>query len=225
MAERRPKTRAEPSSAASPTAAGALAALPEATRARVQRLASAARERGLALYLVGGPVRDLVLGRPLRDADLTVAAPNDGVPGAATETLARAAALAGDRVIAHGRFGTVRIELAEGGAIDLATLRSETYAAPGALPSVAAGTLEQDLRRRDFTLNALALPLTAAPGAASALIDPGGGIADLAAGELRVFHAASFRDDPTRAFRAARFAARFGFTLARESRSALRSAL
>jgi len=224
MAARRPQARAV-TSTARPTAAAALAALPDAARARAQRLASAARERGLALYLVGGPVRDLVLGRPLRDADLTVSAPNDAAPGVETEALARAAALAGDRVVAHGRFGTVRIELPDGAAIDLATLRSETYATPGALPQVAAGTLEQDLRRRDFTLNALALPLSAAPDGPSALIDPGGGVADLAAGELRVFHAASFRDDPTRALRAARFASRFGFTLARESRSALRSAL
>jgi tRNA nucleotidyltransferase/poly(A) polymerase len=225
MSAGRRETRAVTSPASSPTAADALAAFPEPTRARVQRLASAAQARRLALYLVGGPVRDLLLGRPLRDADLTVAAPDDGVAGAETEALARAAALPGDRVVAHGRFGTVRIELAgEEGTIDLATLRSETYSAPGALPKVAAGTLEQDLRRRDFTVNALALPLAAAPGG-QALLDPGGGRADLAAGELRVFHAASFHDDPTRAFRAARFAARFGFTLARESRSALRSAL
>jgi len=225
MSARRPETRAVTSPKTMPTAADALAALPEPTRARVQRLASAARERGLSLYLVGGPVRDLLIGRPLRDADLSVAAPRDGAPGSETEALARAAARPDDRVVAHGRFGTVRIELAEGGAIDLATLRSETYPTPGALPHVAAGTLEQDLRRRDFTLNALALPLTAAPDSPSAVIDPGGGVADLAAGELRVFHAASFRDDPTRAFRAARFAARFDLRLARESRSALRSAL
>jgi len=208
-----------------PTSADALAALPDATRARVERLAAAADERGLGLFLVGGPVRDLLLGRPLRDADLTATAPIGSLPGVDTEALAHAAALPGDRVVSHGRFGTVRIELPAGVTLDVATVRSETYAAPGALPDVAAGTLEQDLRRRDFTLNALALALNAKASADGALIDPGGGVADLATGELRVFHAASFRDDPTRAFRAARFAARLGFTLARESRSALRSAL
>jgi tRNA nucleotidyltransferase (CCA-adding enzyme) len=208
---------------ATPTAASALAALPEAVRARAQRLAREADARGLALYLVGGPVRDLALGRTLRDADLTVAAAAGGALGDETAALARAAALPGDRVVVHPRFGTLRIEIEGGDALDLATVRSETYAAPGALPDVAPGSLEADLRRRDFTLNALALPLSAAAG--TALVDPGGGIADLAAGELRVFHAASFQDDPTRAIRAARFAARFDAQLARESRAALRSAL
>ncbi len=213
----------EPRALATPRAADALAALPEAVRVRVRRLAAAADARGLALYLVGGPVRDLALGKPLRDADLTVSSPPGCALGGEAAALAREAALPGDRVVAHARFGTARIALESGEAVDVATLRSEQYASPGALPEVAPGTLEQDLRRRDFTLNGLALPLSAAAG--SSLVDPGGGLADLGAGELRVFHAASFRDDPTRAFRAARFAARFGFGLARESRAALRAAL
>jgi tRNA nucleotidyltransferase (CCA-adding enzyme) len=206
-----------------PSAEGALAALPQVVRVRAERLARAAQARGLALYLVGGPVRDLLLGRALRDADFTVTSPSGAAAGEETAALAREAALEGDRVAVHARFGTVRIDLAGGDAIDLATVRRESYAAPGALPDVEPGTLEEDLRRRDFTLNALALPLNAAAG--RALVDPGGGIADLRAGELRVFHAASFRDDPTRALRAARLAARFGFRLARESRAALRDAL
>jgi len=218
-----PRAPKAPRTVAPPRASDALSAFPEGVRIRAQRLADAANVRGLALYLVGGPVRDLALARPLRDADLTVTAPGGTALGDETAALAREAALPGDRVVVHPRFGTVRIELANGEGLDLATVRSESYAAPGALPEVAPGTLEQDLRRRDFTLNALALPLNAAAG--TALVDPGGGIADLGAGELRVFHEASFRDDPTRAFRAARFAARFGLTLARESRAALRSAL
>lgn len=231
MAARRAGSRSQPASAlpsaarAAPTLAEALAALPEPVCSRVQRLARAAEARGLALYLVGGPVRDLLLGRPLRDADLTVAAPPGAPAGEETAALAREAALEGDRVVVHPRFGTVRIETHEGAALDLATVRSETYASAGALPSVASGTLEQDLRRRDFTLNALALPMNDAARTSGGIVDPGGGLPDLAAGELRVFHPASFRDDPTRAFRAARFAARFGLRLARESRTALRSAL
>ncbi|MBM4384609.1 MAG: CCA tRNA nucleotidyltransferase [Deltaproteobacteria bacterium] len=201
----------------------ALAALPEAVRVRAERLARAAETRGLALYLVGGPVRDLMLGRALRDADLTVTNPGGAAVGEQTAALAHEAALAGDRVTLHARFGTVRIDLAGGESIDLATVRRESYAAPGALPDIEPGTLEEDLRRRDFTLNALALPLN--PAAGRALVDPGGGVADLRAGELRVFHAASFRDDPTRALRAARLAARFELRLARESRAALRDAL
>jgi tRNA nucleotidyltransferase (CCA-adding enzyme) len=206
-----------------PSAEQALAALPDAIRARVLRLVAAADARELALYLVGGPVRDLALERPLRDADLCVAPQRGAAIGDEAVLLAREAARAGDRVVAHPRFGTVRLELAGGGAVDLTTVRRESYAAPGALPEVAPGTLDEDLRRRDFTLNALALPLSAAAG--SALVDPGGGLADLTAGTLRVFHPASFCDDPTRALRAARFAARFGFALARDSRAALRAAL
>ncbi len=204
-----------------PSAAQALAELPAAVRARVEALAAGADARGQALYLVGGPVRDLLLGRRLRDADLTLAAPDLGE----AEALARACAAPGERVVAHARFGTVRLELA-GAHVDLATLRSETYAAPGALPMVAPGTLEQDLRRRDFTLNALALALNASGRAAGeGLIDPARGADDLAAGSLAVLHPLSFRDDPTRALRAARFASRFGFGLARGARGALRSAL
>jgi tRNA nucleotidyltransferase (CCA-adding enzyme) len=211
------------SEARAPGAEAALAALPAPVRARAERLARAAEARGLALYLVGGPVRDLLLGRALRDADFTVTSSSGAAVGEETAALAREAVLEGDRVTLHARFGTVRIDLASGEAIDLATVRRETYGAAGALPAVEPGTLEEDLRRRDFTLNALALPLNAAAG--RALVDPGGGVADLRAGELRVFHAASFRDDPTRALRAARLAARFEFRLARESRAALRDAL
>jgi tRNA nucleotidyltransferase (CCA-adding enzyme) len=221
----RRREAAAPKALARASAADALAAFPEAVRACVLRIAAAAEVRGLALYLVGGPVRDLLLGRALRDADLTVAAPAAAEGGAETAALAREAALAGDRVVVHPRFGTVRIEL-EGAAIDLATLRSERYEAPGALPSVAPGTLDDDLRRRDFTLNALALALNDAARAASGeLVEAGDGLAHLAAGELHVFHVASFRDDPTRALRAARFAARFGFRLAQGARASLRSAL
>lgn len=207
-------------------AAEALGSLPEAVSTRVVRLASAAEARHLALYLVGGPVRDLLLGRALRDADLTVAAPAGTGIGEATAELAREVALPGDRVVVHPRFGTLRIELEGGAAIDLATVRREHYDAPGALPSVAPGSLDDDLRRRDFTLNALALALNdAAREASGELAQAADGLAHLAAGELHVFHAASFRDDPTRALRAARFAARFGFRLARDARAALRSAL
>jgi tRNA nucleotidyltransferase (CCA-adding enzyme) len=203
-----------------------LAALPAAARALVAALLEAADRHGIAVYLVGGPVRDLLLGRVLRDVDLIVE-PRDG-EGAAE--LVRVAALAGVRVISHDRFGTLRLEssrgLAEDGRLDLATVRSERYAHPGALPTVGPGTLEDDLRRRDFTVNALALALSApARRARPALVDMEDGLRDLEARALRIFHAASFHDDPTRALRAARLAARLGFTLSRSSRSALRDAL
>ena len=195
--------------------------LPPAEAAAVLAVVAEAERRSLRLYLVGGPVRDWLLGRPLRDADLLVEA--RGEFGA--EALARAAAPEGARVVPHGRFGTVRIETGDG-AVDLATVRSEVYARPGALPTVAPGTLEDDLERRDFTVNALAVPLTqAARQDRPAVIDPGQARHDLESRVLRVFHRRSFHDDPSRALRAARLAARLGFRLSRGSRTALRDAL
>jgi tRNA nucleotidyltransferase (CCA-adding enzyme) len=192
-----------------------------ATAALLDAVVAEAERADVALHLVGGPVRDLLLGRPLRDVDLIVEPQAERAIGAAE--LARA--VRGARALAHDRFGTVRLSTAEA-AIDLATVRSETYAKPGALPSVAPGTLELDLLRRDFTVNALALPLTAAARRGRApIVDPGTGREDLAAGVLRIFHPRSFHDDPTRALRAARLAARLSFRLARGARSALRDAI
>jgi tRNA nucleotidyltransferase (CCA-adding enzyme) len=166
-------------------------------------------------------VRDLLLRRPLRDVDLLLEPHGE----AGAESLARAAAPAGARVVGHDRFGTVRLATADA-AIDLAATRRESYARPGALPTVEPGTVEEDLRRRDFTVNALALALTrAARRGRAALLDPGGGREDLEGRALRIFHPRSFHDDPTRALRAARLAARLGFRLARGTRSALRDAL
>jgi tRNA nucleotidyltransferase (CCA-adding enzyme) len=197
-----------------------LEAIPAGPRPLVDRVLAEAERRSLAVYVVGGPVRDFLLRRPLRDVDLLVE-PHDE-EGAAE--LARAAA--GEaRVVVHERFGTVRIE-GEGTALDLATARAEGYARPGALPAVRPGTLDEDLRRRDFTVNALAAPLTtAARRGRPSVIDPGTGLADLEAGVLRVFHPRSFHDDPTRALRAARLAPRLGFRLARSAGTALRGAL
>jgi tRNA nucleotidyltransferase (CCA-adding enzyme) len=110
--------------------------------------------------------------------------------------------------------------------VDLATLRKETYARPGALPEVSPGTLEDDLNRRDFSVNSLALPLRKGGGEEPiSVIDLSSGLADLGESTLRVFHPRSFHDDPTRALRAARLAARLGFVLSRSARSALRDAL
>lgn len=209
-----------------PGAAALRRALPPRLWACIARVVAAAEEQGAQVFLVGGPVRDLLLGRPLRDADLTVAPPTGRLRPAARE-IARAAqkADAGERVVAHQRFATVQFH-GNWGALDLATLRSERYAAPGALPITRLGTLAEDLRRRDFTVNALALPLCAAARAAHPrLVDIGGGLADLAARRLRVFHPRSFHDDPTRALRAARLAPRLGFRLHPASRAALRDAL
>jgi tRNA nucleotidyltransferase (CCA-adding enzyme) len=186
----------------------------------VQGVLAAADARGLAVYLVGGPVRDWLLGRAVRDVDLVV----EPREGGGAEELARALE-PGPRATHHDRFGTV--VLSGGGAsLDLATARRERYAHDGALPQVEPGTLEEDLLRRDFAANAMALPLSQAARARHAsLVDPARGLRDLERRRLRVLHRRSFHDDPTRALRAARLVPRLGFALTRDSRSALRAAL
>ncbi len=197
-----------------------LARLEAPLRALVDAVLREADARGSLVLAVGGPVRDLLLERPQRDFDLLV-----GAEGGGASELARVAAPRAARVTTHARFGTARIATPEA-ALDLATLRSERYSHPGALPSVAPGTLQDDLKRRDFTVNALAVPLSErARRELPELIDLAGGREDLARGQLRIFHSRSFHDDPTRALRAARLAARFGFRLTRGSRAALADAL
>jgi tRNA nucleotidyltransferase (CCA-adding enzyme) len=150
------------------------------------------------VYLVGGAVRDLLLGRPKADVDLAV----EGEVGALADRL-------GAITAEHERFGTVKADV-DGHEVDLVSLRTETYPEPGALPVVSrAQSVEEDLARRDFTINAMAIPLQGEP----RLIDPYGGREDLDEGLLRVLHDRSFVDDPTRAIRAARYASRFGFAL------------
>jgi tRNA nucleotidyltransferase (CCA-adding enzyme) len=159
-----------------------------------------ARVRAVAtdpVYLAGGAVRDLILGRPRSDVDLVVVGDAAGL-----------AARLGGAETEHERFGTLKVEV-EGHEVDVATARNETYPHPGALPVVTpAASIEEDLGRRDFTINAMAIPLDGEP----QLIDPRGGREDLERGLLRVLHERSFEDDPTRAIRAARYASRYGLT-------------
>ncbi|MET0559364.1 MAG: hypothetical protein ABW065_11920 [Solirubrobacterales bacterium] len=159
------------------------------------------------VYLVGGAVRDLLLGRGRADVDLVV-------EGDAIALASRLGAEARE----HERFGTATVRL-DGHGVDVASARRESYPRPGALPIVEpAASIEEDLRRRDFTVNAMAVALQSP----AQLIDPHGGEADLEAGLLRVLHAGSFADDPTRALRAARYAARFDFALEPETERLLR---
>jgi tRNA nucleotidyltransferase (CCA-adding enzyme) len=148
-------------------------------------------------WVVGGAVRDALLGRlergELVDLDIVV----DGDP----EPVARAL---GEIVASHERFGTYEV-VADGCLFDVVRARAERYAAPGALPEVIPAGLEDDLLRRDFTVNALALNAAGVLHAAPAAQE------DLVAGRLRVMHAASFRDDPTRLWRMVRYAVRLGF--------------
>ncbi|HVD86356.1 MAG TPA: hypothetical protein VNB59_03020 [Solirubrobacterales bacterium] len=172
----------------------------------LERVGEAADE---PVYLVGGAVRDLLLGRARADVDLVV----EG------DAAALAARLGGAGV-EHERFGTVKVEI-DGHEVDIASARSESYPRPGALPVVEPGAgIEADLARRDFTVNAMAIPL----GEGERLIDPFAGRQDLGRKQLRVLHEASFADDPTRTIRAARYASRFGFDLESETERLLRRA-
>ncbi|HZI92571.1 MAG TPA: hypothetical protein VFD31_13230 [Thermoleophilaceae bacterium] len=158
-------------------------------------------------YLVGGVVRDLIVGRDSVDLDLTVE--GDGV--AAARELAQRL---GGEASEHERFGTATVRAGDL-VVDLATARRESYAHPGALPEVEPASLEEDLARRDFTVNAMAVALSE-PGRGE-LRDPLGGFADLAVARIRVLHDRSFIDDPTRLLRALRYEARLGFSLERET--------
>ena len=303
------------------TATQLVRALPANTREPLRRLVAAADALGFALYLVGGPVRDWLLGRAPGDLDLLVADPRARRGNIARLLAEHASSLSthklaenDERVTGHARFGTAQWR-GENFRIDLARARREHYRAPGALPTVAASGAQEDLRRRDFTVNALALPLgrvareevraaektarakeratrtaarnqkpatqknaraTAAttrsqtrttqkdaraneraaktgprgqeraaqknaraksantnpspapaqqPHARPSLLDGDGGLADLHARRLRIFHPRSFHDDPTRALRAVRFELRLNFRITRETFAALQSAL
>jgi tRNA nucleotidyltransferase (CCA-adding enzyme) len=156
---------------------------------------------GDGVRLVGGAVRDLLLERRPRELDLVVEGDVDA-----------AAARLGGEVTAHDRFGTALVR-ADGCAFDLVRARAERYAHPGALPEVRPGTLDEDLRRRDVTINAIALGLDGEVRAVEGAVD------DLRAGVLRVLHDASFVDDPTRVWRVARYAARLGFAVEPHTRA------
>ena len=159
-------------------------------------------------HLVGGAVRDLLRGG--RPAELDVAVEGD--------TTALLAALGG-RPLRHERFGTATVQAGDC-RIDVAMTRAEDYPAPGALPEVRPAGLREDLLRRDFTVNAIALGL-----GDGELRDAAGGLADLDAGLLRVLHDRSFIDDPTRLWRLARYRARLGFAIEPRTRELAQEAV
>jgi tRNA nucleotidyltransferase (CCA-adding enzyme) len=186
------------------TGVGHLSAWLESQPGGEQLLAAArAAKASEEAALVGGAVRDLLLGRAPRELDVVVA-------GDAAVFAAGLASRLGASVATHGRFGTASVEW-ERGRIDVAAARRERYPAPGALPEVEPATLEEDLCRRDFTVNAIAVMLDGErPGEVRPVP---GALEDLRAGRLRILHDASFADDPTRLLRMARYAARLGFEI------------
>lgn len=155
--------------------------------------------------LVGGAVRDALLG-VTHGADVDLVVEGDAI--ALAHVIGRQL---GGRVVSHERFGTARLELAHGRHLDLVSARRETYPYPGSLPEVQPGTLADDLARRDFTVNAMAYRLSGTR--AGALVDPHGGREDLSAERIRAIRSGAFAEDPSRAVRALRYAARLGFRM------------
>jgi len=165
---------------------------------------AALSEHEQGVYLVGGTVRDILLGEPSFDVDIAV----EGDAVALARSLAEV--LRG-RVRAHPKFGTAIVLYGQGERIDVVTARTEFYEAPGALPTVEHASIREDLFRRDFTINAMAVSLKGAD--FGRLVDPFGGRRDLEARTIRVLHNLSFIDDPTRIFRAVRYENRHGFRM------------
>jgi tRNA nucleotidyltransferase (CCA-adding enzyme) len=187
--------------------------LPSPQRRALELVREVAHEKQCRPFLVGGPVRDLLLGRHAIDVDLTL---EDG-----GSTLARALAKKIDgRVRSFPQFLTYKVTAEGMPEIDIATARKEKYRKPGALPTVTAGRLKDDLVRRDFSINALAMDLKD-----GSLHDPTGGERDLRDRVVRVLHDESFADDPTRIFRALRLASRLGFTIEPHTNALMRAAL
>jgi tRNA nucleotidyltransferase (CCA-adding enzyme) len=169
-----------------------------------------ANSRGEKLYLVGGVVRDLLMEQANFDLDLVV-------EGNAIE-LAQQLKLSTGKITTHPRFNTAKLQWNDR-SIDLATARSETYEKPGALPAVTPSSIDDDLSRRDFTINAMAIHLN--PGYYGKLVDPHGGRDDLQAKRIRILHQKSFTDDATRIWRALRYEQRLGFRLERKTQTLL----
>ncbi|MEO0540431.1 MAG: hypothetical protein AAFZ80_06155 [Cyanobacteria bacterium P01_A01_bin.105] len=213
--------------------------LPAPLWVALQQVATAAYERGWQLYLVGGAVRDLLLtpaGQllPLKDIDLVVEGHGEGpeAPPLAGAGVALAQVIQAQdprvKVQVHGQFQTAALGWPQDSGlgpltVDIATARTESYPYPAANPDVAASSIQPDLYRRDFTINAMAMRLT--PPQPGQLLDVCGGWRDLQRRHIQVLHADSVIDDPTRIFRAVRFAVRLGFELAPWTTQLIRDAI
>ena len=187
--------------------------LPHSQRRALELVTEVSREKDCLPFLVGGPVRDMLLGRHSIDIDLTLEQD--------ASTLARALAkrLEG-RVRSFPQFLTYKVTAPEFPDIDIATARKERYRKPGALPAVTAGRIKDDLLRRDFSINAIAMELLSGK-----MHDPTNGASDIEERLVRVLHDESFIDDPTRIFRAVRLAVRLEFTIEAHTEELIREAI
>ncbi len=183
--------------------------LPSEKQTLLSNIAAQAAAMDMPCYVVGGFVRDLLLGKPINDLDVIV-------EGDAIKFGKSLVKKFGGKLTTHDKFHTAIWHLPDTwhlipDTLDLITARKETYLMPGALPTVTPATIQDDLRRRDFTINSMAIRLDGDH--FGELLDPLNGQADLQEGLIRVLHPRSFIDDPTRIFRAIRYEARYSFNL------------
>ncbi len=171
-------------------------------------------EESSPVYLVGGPVRDALMGVPIKDLDFVVEGDAPRLAGKIAESL-------GARVLVHRAFGTATVTL-DDAHIDLVTARTEVYPHPGSLPQVTPSGMDDDLSRRDFTVNALALPISQEN---PQVMDRHGGTEDIRLRTIRALHPRSFQDDPTRLLRAVRYEQRLGFQIEEDTLGWMREAI
>ncbi len=167
------------------------------------------------VLVVGGVVRDFLLNKPIHDVDFLSEHP-------VSELVSQVARKLNGKVVSHERFLTFTIHLGSGDRFDFVTAREEIYEAPAQLPKIKPAPIGNDFKRRDFTINAIGVSLT---DQSQSVFDPFGGQADLEKKTIRELHPKSFVDDPTRIYRAARYAGRFGFSLAPQTEALVKEAI
>ncbi len=180
------------------------AAFPSKAFTLVREVGLKSGAMGARSYLVGGTVRDIMIGRSHIDIDIMV-------EGDAIKIGKAIAKDTGAAIVVYKSFGTCTLTFKDSSKIDLAMARRETYKRPGAMPAIKPSTLKEDLKRRDFTINAIAASVMAKD--FGKVYDLFNGSGDIKSGLIRVMHSRSFIDDPTRILRARRFAARYGFKI------------
>ena len=193
-----------------------LSRIPSQILAVLQEIGQLAEETFLSAYVVGGLVRDFLLNRGNLDFDVVV-------EGDATSLANHLSKRWNGELKVHCDFGTGTLTRGDGLKIDFVSARRETYVRPGALPLVKFGTILDDLRRRDFSINALAMSLN--PGTFGELVDCTNGLQDLRIGLIRALHDRSFIDDPTRIFRAIRYEGRYRFQIVDSDQKRIRDAI
>jgi len=181
----------------------------------IRKIGNLAQAKGLPAYIVGGFVRDALLGVKNLDLDIVV-------EGKAIDFTCLLKGRIAEDIVLHPRFGTATLTLPCGFKIDIATSRKEHYACAAALPTVYASRIREDLFRRDFTINTLAVKIN--KDNFGQLLDLFGGQNDLREKNIRVLHPQSFIDDPTRILRAVRFEQRYNFTIEKDTARLLRQA-